>query len=151
MKHENPKKGRHRHRPRMISPQVIGGEVEEGKAKQPASARTETHRERERERDPERQAAHEIRIRTPDPPAGPKQETPVKMGKRIEASDVPVSIPFNALEKGKDSRVVRDQTGAKAAGGLPRKAGSRCRVGTNLLESRVSFCKVAIFSTASCA
>lgn len=71
------------------------------------------------------------------------------MGKRIEASDVPVSIPFNALEKGKDSRVVRDQTGAKAAGGLPRKAGSRCRVGTNLLESRVSFCKVAIFSTAA--
>lgn len=150
MKHENPKKGRHRHRPRMISPQVIGGEVEEGKAKQPASTRTETQREREREKPRKAGSARDTYSYT-DPPAGPKQETPVKMGKRIEASDVPVSIPFNALEKGKDSRVVRVQTGAKAAGGLPRKAGSRCRVGTNLLESRVSFCKVAIFSTASCA
>lgn len=126
MKHENPKKGRHRHRPRMISPQVIGGEVEEGKAKQPASTRTETHRERERERPRKAGSARDTYSYT-DHPAGPKQETPVKMGKRIEASDVPVSIPFNALEKGKDSRVVRDQTGAKAAGGLPRKAGSRCR------------------------
>lgn len=60
------------------------------------------------------------------------------MGKRIEASDVPVSIPFNALEKGKDSRVVRDQTGGESSRRVAKESRFSMSVGTNF-SSRAEF------------